>query len=126
VIFKNFFARGEELHSAKKFFVGSLIWLSAKNLCAGASSLPRAGPLTLGKEPLCREPGLWLSAKPQVHGSKVFFSRPEVPNRRRPVPVNRTGSIGNKKTVEFKTQIKTRSSNGSHQYTDRFDRFPVV
>jgi hypothetical protein len=27
------------------------------------------------------------------------------------------------KTVEFEFQTKTRSSNGSHRYTDRFDQY---
>jgi hypothetical protein len=33
----------------------------------------RSQQRALGKEPLCREPGLWLSAKPQAHGKGSVF-----------------------------------------------------
>jgi hypothetical protein len=64
----------------------------------------------------------WLT--PTAAMSARVFSQPEVPNHRLPVPVNWTGSTGNrKKPVEFKIQTKTRSSNGSHQYTGWTDQY---
>jgi hypothetical protein len=53
-----------------------------------------------------------------------LFSQPVTPNRRGSVSVYQTGSIGNHPIlVEFKFQIKFRSSVGLVWYTDRFDRY---
>ena len=53
-----------------------------------------------------------------------FDYRPDRPNRRGPVPVYRSGLVGNRSVpVEFKFEFKFRSSTGSYHYISRFDRF---
>ena len=53
-----------------------------------------------------------------------FIYRLDRPNRWGPVPVYRSGLVGNRSVpVEFKFEFKFRSTTGSYRYTGRFDRF---
>ena len=48
---------------------------------------------------------------------------PVRPNRQGPVPVYRTGLVGNRsKPIEVKFEFKILCANGSYRYTGRFDR----
>ena len=53
---------------------------------------------------------------------QCFIYRPDRPNRRGPVPVYRSGLVGNRPgPVEFKFELKKLSSTGSFWYTGRFE-----
>ena len=57
-------------------------------------------------------------------GTQASLYGPVRPNRRGPVPVYRTGLVGNRsKPVEVKFEFKSRSANGLYRLTGRFDRF---
>jgi hypothetical protein len=60
----------------------------------------------------------WEGGGPVASGHQGFLYRPDGPNRRGPVPVYQSGSVGNRyKLDKFEFQTKTRSSNGSDRYT---------
>ena len=61
---------------------------------------------------------LQVQSSLRAHG-QGFNYRPFRPNRCGPVPVYRSGLVGNRSVP---VEVKFRSSNGSYRYTGRFDR----
>ena len=64
------------------------------------------------------------SLLPVAEPDQGFNFRPDLPNRRPPVPVYRSGLTGYRsEPEEFKFEFKFSRSNGSYRYTGRLDRF---